>query len=544
MRFRRLAEFPVPFTLALACVAFGLAGCAKRETPVEESIRTRTLLIGNQNEPATLDPHVADAITDQIILVALFEGLAVIDEKTSQPLPGVAERWDISPDGLTYTFHLRADARWSNGDPVTARDFAFSFQRILTPAFGSTYSYMLWPIKNAERFNKGELKDFSTVGVEVVDDRTLRLHLERPTPYLPALTTHPTWMPVHRATLEKFGGTVDRNSAWTRAGNFVGNGPFTLAEWTPNARIVVAKNPRYWDAARTWLERVIFFPTEKADTEDHNFRAGQVHITYDVPKSKIPVYRGQSPSPLRIDPLLNITYLTFNVTKPPFTDPRVRRALSIAIDRETISKRVLLGGYPPAPSMVPPNCGPYTSRAGVPTDFAEARRLLAEAGFPGGKNLPSIPVQVRNNESEPRVLEAIQAAWLRELGVRITIEPYEQKTLFQNEQTLSHTLGSLGWTADFADPVTFLDVFRTGSGQNWTGWGSRDYDALLDQAANTADATTRLEIFQKAEAMLLQAAPVAPLYYNARAYLIHPAVKNWDPAPLGLHRFQLVELKN
>ena len=205
MRLLPLVSRLLALATALGCVAFGAAGCAKRETPVEEGIRTRTLLIGNQNEPASLDPHVVDAYTDQIILVALFEGLAVLDEKTSQALPGVAERWDVSPDGLVYTFHLRADARWSNGDPVTSRDFAYSFQRILTPAFAAEYSYMLWPIKNAEAFNTGKLADFAAVGIATPDDATLRLTLERPTPYLLAIAAHQTWYPVPRATIEKFG---------------------------------------------------------------------------------------------------------------------------------------------------------------------------------------------------------------------------------------------------------------------------------------------------------------------------------------------------
>ncbi len=544
MRFLPPASPLLALATALACAAFGVAGCAKRETPVEEGIRTHTLLIGNQNEPATLDPHAVDAYTDQIILVALFEGLAVLDEKTSQALPGVAERWDVSPNGLVYTFHLRADARWSNGDPVTARDFTFSFQRVLSPAFGSTYSYMLWPIQNAERFNKGALKDFSAVGAEAVDDRTLRIRLEHPTPYLPALTTHNTWLPVHRATLEKFGRTDDRNSNWTRPGSLVGNGPFTLAEWTPNSRIVVAKNPHYWDAAHTHLERIVFFPAEKADVEERDFRAGQLHITFDVPKSKLPAYRAESPSPLRIDPLLSLTYLNFNVTKPPFTDPRVRRALALAIDRDAIAKSVLFGGFVSAPSLVPPGCGSYTSSARVRLDFAAARQLLADAGHPGGVGLPPIPVQVLNDENQPRMMEAIQAMWQRELGVHITIEPYEQKTWLQNQQTLTQILGTMGWTADFADPVTFLDVFRTGGGQNWTGWGSPDFDRFLEQAASTADPRVRFELLQRAEALLLEAAPAVPLVFRARTYLIHPAVKNWEPSPLGLHRFQLIELEN
>lgn len=530
--------------LFVVLAALALASCAKRVTPAEDGVRTKTLLLGNQNEPASLDPHVADAYTDAIILTSLYEGLTVLDEKTSSALPGVAERWETSPDGLVTTFHLRADARWSNGDPVTARDFAYSFQRMLTPAFGASYSYMLWPIKNAERFNEGKITDFAEVGVEVVDDRTLRLRLGNPVPYLPALAAHSTWLPVHRATVEKFGRAVARANPWTRPGNLVGNGPFTLAEWSSNARVVVAKNPRYWDAARTTLERVIFFPTEKSDTEDYNFRAGQVHLTFDVPKSKLATYRAQSPSPLRIDPLLNTTYLNFNVTKPPFTDPRVRRALALAVDREALSQKVLNGAFLPAPTFVPPDCGGYVSTTRLALDYAKARRLLAEAGFPGGKNFPSVPVQVLNDENQPRMMEALQAIWQRELGIKVTIEPFEQKTLFQNQRTLAHTLGFLGWTGDYPDPATFLEIFRTGNGQNWTGWGDPEYDALLDQATATADPARRFALFQQAETLLLTRAPIAPIVHRARTYLIHPAVKNWEPSPIGLHRFQIIRLEN
>ncbi|MEO7800170.1 MAG: peptide ABC transporter substrate-binding protein, partial [Opitutaceae bacterium] len=296
-------------------VLLSAIGCGKRETAVEEGLRTKTLLLGNLAEPASLDPHIVNSLTDMNVLIALFEGLTLLDEKTSQPLPGVAERWEVSPDGLLYTFHLRADARWSNGDRVTARDFVFSFERMLLPKFAAEYSYMLWPIKNAEAFNSGKLADFSQVGVSAVDDSTLRIILERPTPYLPSLAAHNTWLPVHRATVEKFGRVDDRASRWTRPENFVGNGPFTLSEWAPNARIIVTKNPRYWDDAHTDLNRVIFYPTENTETEERNFRAGQLHVTFDLPKGKIATYRALSPSPLRVEPLLNITYLNFNVTK-------------------------------------------------------------------------------------------------------------------------------------------------------------------------------------------------------------------------------------
>ena len=530
--------------LGLLSSVLWFTGCAKRETPAEEGIRTHTLLLGNQNEPATLDPHLMDAATDQNIALALYEGLTVFDEVTAQPVPAVAERWDVSPDGLVYTFHLRPAVRWSNGDPVTARDFAYSFQRILTPKLGSTYAYMLWPIKNAKAFNAGQLADFAQVGVTVLDDATLRVTLDRPTLYLAALAAHPTWMPVHRATIEKFGKLEDRDSAWTRPGNLVGNGPFVLTEWRPNARLVVAKNPHYWGAVQNHLARVIFFPTEKSDIEELNFRAGQMHVTFAVPSSKIPTYRQQAPDRLRIDRQIYTFYVNFNVTKPPLDHVKLRRALALAIDREAIVRAVYQGAAQPALTLTAPDHSGYVAPAPPACDFAAARALLADAGFPGGRGLPSFPMQVLNDDKQPRVAEAIQAMWQRELGVRITIEPLEQKTVFQNQQTLTHVIGITGWVADYADPITFLDLFRTGGGNNWTGWGSKDYDRLLEAAADTADPRARFKILQQAETLLLDEAPIAPYAFVSRAYLIHPAVKNWLPAPLGYHRYQLVELKN
>ncbi len=538
MRFRSRSFFYASLCLFAAL----LSSCTKRETPAEEGIRTHTLLVGNQNEPATLDPDLADAATDLLIANALYEGLTVFDEKTGTALPGTAERWEISPDGRGYTFHLRANARWSNGDRVTARDFAYSFERQLAPAHASPYAYMLWPIANAEAFTAGTVKDFAQVGVAVVDEATLRLTLTRPTAYVLGLAA--TWLPVHQATVEKFGTRDDRSSPWARPGRLVGNGAFVLAEWSPNARIVVTKNPDYWGAASNHLERVIFFPTEKADVEELNFRAGQLHVTFSMPPSKIASYRQQAPEKLRIDPLLALYMINFNTTKPPLDNPKVRRALSLALDRAALAQNVFSGARLPAHALVPPNCGGYTGPAGQADDFAAGRALLAEAGFPGGRGFPSMALQVLNDDKLPRVAEAIQAMWKRELGVPITIEPYEQKTWLQNQQNLSHTLAIKGWTADYPDPTTFLDTYRTGNGSNWSGWSSKAYDALLDQAAETADPTARFALLKKAETLLLDDAALAPLVFGARTYLIHPAVKNWEPSPLGIHRYQLVELQD
>jgi oligopeptide transport system substrate-binding protein len=523
-------------------MTFGV-GCSPRVTPAEEGVHSRTLLLGNQSEPADLDPHLAQSFTDGNILNALFEGLTVLDERSSQPLPGAAERWQASADGLTWTFHLRPGLQWSNGDPLTARDFVYSFRRILTPALGATYAYMLWPIDQAEAFNRGDLTDFNAVGVQAPDDLTLVIRLAQPTPYLAALATHATWFPVHQASLERWGDGGRRGSAWTRPGNLVGNGSFTLAEWVPNARLVVAKNPRYWDAANTQLERVVFLPIESAEVEERAFRTGQLHITFATPPSKIPALQQRDPSPLRIDPLLNTWYLNFNTARPPLDQPRVRRALALAIDREAISRAVFNGSRLPAPSFTPPNCGGYDPRAQVPLDYAAARRLLEEAGYPRGEGLPVMPMQVLNDSFLPRVAETIQEMWQRELGVRITIEPFEQKTWLQNQQSKSHTLGLMGWVADFADPITFLELFTSENGNNWTNWSHAEYDRLVTTANAAPDATARLEQFQQAEEILLTEAPITPVVFGARTHLIHPAVIGWEPAPLGFHRFQRVRLE-
>ncbi|MFT3783967.1 MAG: peptide ABC transporter substrate-binding protein [Nibricoccus sp.] len=535
----RLAPF-----LALSLVVAATSVCfAKRETPVEQAAQSKRLLLGNGAEPRDLDPHLVIAYTDYNILVSLFEGLTVIDEATSQPLPGMAERWDISDDGLVYTFHLRKDAKWSNGTPVTADDFAFSMERILSPDFASEYAYMLAPIKGAEDYTAGKIKNFADVGVRALDDQTLQLTLGRPTPYLLSLAAHQAWFPVPKATILKFGKAHDRGTRWTRPENFVGNGPFMLAEWEPTVRIVVKKNPNYYDAAQNRLESVVFFPIEDPNSEDRSYRTGQLHVTYSVPVNRVSVYRNQSPSPLRVEALLETNYFRFNVTKPPFNDPRVRRALNIAIDREAIVRAVMQDTRLPAHSFIPPNTAGYNSSAQIKTDFAAARQLLADAGFPGGKGFPKIEIQYSTPVVDPRVIEAIQEMWRRELGVDVALAQLEYRVHIDNQHILAYQISASRWIGDYNDPSTFTDLMTSQSGNNDTGWKNPSYDKLINEAAAQRDQTKRFVTLQSAEKLIIDEAPVAPLFFGTRTYLIRPEVKGWVPTLLGIHRYQKLSIE-
>lgn len=518
--------------------------CTKRETPAQEGIRTGTLLVGNSADPQSLDPHILALYTDMRVAMSLFEGLTVFDEATAKPIPGSATHWEISADGLQYTFHLRPEAKWSDGERLTAADFVYSFQRILSPALASPYANMLWPLFNAEAYNTGKIKDASAIGAKAIDDLTLHLTLERPTPFLPSLAAHNTWYPVPKRIIEKYGPGDSRNNPWARPLSMVGNGAFTLTEWRSSARIVVTKNPRYWNAAQNRLDRVIFFPTERTDTEELNFRAGQVHVTYGLPALKLDHYRKQSPELLRNDPQLGLFWFILNVTRPPLNNPKVRQALAMTIDRQAISDRIFAGARLPADTFIPPGCGGYTPTSKrLSHDPARARELLAEAGFAGGKGVPSLPLMVGNDEKSPKMAEIVQEAWKKELGIQSTVEMTEQKVAMSNQQSGEFVIALNGWLADYPDPFTFFETLLTGNGNNCGRWSNPKYDALILESNRTLDPTRRFALMQEAESIVMEETPVALLVNGTRTYLKHPAVKNWVSSPLGLNRYQLIELK-
>ena len=527
----------------LCALLFIFANCLHKTTLVEKGNAEQTLHIGNQVEPQDLDPQIITGVQEFRIVSALFEGLTILDPKDLHPLPGAAERWSVSDDGRTFTFFLRKNGKWSNGDPVVASDFVFSFERILSPGLASEYSYMLYCIKNAEAFNKGLVKDFLLVGAHAPNDTTLVISLSKSTPYFLSLISHNSWFPVNPKTILKFGSMDERGTRWTRQGNIVGNGPFMLFKWHLMTVIELKKNPFYWDRANVKLNRICFYPIDNAQTEERSFRTGQLHITTSLPLNKIEWYKAHNPAVLRLDPYLATYFYLVNINRPPLNDVRVRTALSMAIDRESIVKNILKGGQIPAWCFTPPNTGGYTCPPQLRFDTAGARRLLAEAGFSSTKPFPPFSLLYNTFETHHTIAQAIQEMWKKYLGISVTLKNQEWKVYLAATHTQDYDIARMGWSGDYNDPNTFLDMWVTGGGNNRTGWSNPAYDTLISKASECLDQEKRFALFQKAERILLEQLPIIPLYFNTNDFLVAPSVKGWYPNILNYHPYSFVHLE-
>lgn len=520
-----------------------LSGCWSRETPVKQGNNTQVLHRGLGADIAELDPHIITGLPELNVVSTLFEGLVAEDPHDLHPIPGVAESWDLSLDQLRYTFHLRDNAKWSNGEPVTASDFVQSYRRVLTASLGADYASMLYVVQNAEAYHKGALTDFKEVGFAAPDDRTFVITLDHPSPHFLTLLTHPIWFPVYLPALEKTGSPYQRGNPWTRPNTIVGNGPFMLKEWQYDRVIVVEKSPTYWDAATVRLEAIHFHPSSNVNSEELAYRAGQLHITEALPVSKVATYQRDHPEVLQINPFLDTYFLRLNVTRPLLNNPLIRRALSLAIDREAIVTLVTKGGQIPAYSFTPPDTAGYHPPHGVSTDLDAARQLLIDAGYPGGEGLPSFEFLVNSSGNHQIIAEAIQEMWRRDLGINVSIVNMEQKTLLSQRRTLDYQILRSDWVGDYLDPSTFLNVFSSNSGNNHTGWSNPEYDALLYQAARTPDNSARYSLFQRAEEILLKESPIIPIYYYTTVRLVNPAVRGWYPTLLDHHPYKYVWLE-
>ena len=525
---------------AALAAAVALAGCS-RGTNVATGDRAQVLHRGMGPDLADLDPHMATETSYYTVLSALLEGLVGEDPVDLHPVPGVAERWEVSHDGLTYTFHLRQAARWSNGETVTAQDFIASWRRILTPSLGAAKASQLYLIQGAEAFNKGDAA-FAQVGLRAKDARTLTVSLEHPAPWFLSLLSGPAWMPVPVSTVAKYGGVASRGNPWAEPGKWVGNGPFTLASWHRGQEIVVAKSPTYWDAARVTLREIHFHAFDSIDAEERAFRAGQLHVTETLPPGKIDTYAKESPELLRADPLLGTFFLRVNVRRPVLNDARVRLALALAVDRSAIVERILRGGQKPAYSFTPPGLEGYAPEAVQQRQLEEARRLLAQCGHPGGAGLPVFDLLYNTSESHRTVAEALQEMWRRDLGVQVRLVNEDFKSTEEARSTGSYDLLRSAEIADYADPSAFLEMWRGDSSNNFTGWSNPDYDSLLFAADRTTDPAARYALYAKAEHLLLTEAPVIPIYHYMHVFLLRPSVKGWNSTLLDHHPYKWVSL--
>jgi len=430
---------------------------------------------------------------------ALFEGLCTDHPtKDGESLPGAATHWESNENFTVWTFHLRPRAVWSNGDPIIAQHFVYSYQRMLSPAFAADYASMLFYIKGAEDFNKGEITDFGLVGAKAKDELTLEITLRSPIPFLPELTKHTTWYPVNPRCVEKYGKMTDPYTDWTKPSNMVSNGPFIYKSRRLTQSVVLEKNPKYWDADSVTLNEIHFLPVTNGYTEARMFRDGLLHKTYTLPAEAIAAAKRDMPEKLKIQPYIGTRFLRLNTKSKFLSNPKVRLALAYAIDRKLLVEKVTQAGEKPAFGMVPP-FGDYETPVGVGFDPEKARQYLKEAGLEDMGAFPELRFLTSNSDTARRNAETYQAMWEKHLGLSVRINQVDTGTHKSRERSGDYDISASGWIGDFLDPTTFLDMWKPGDGNNNTGWGPDNYVSFLEKAETTSDPLERLKTLQDAE---------------------------------------------
>jgi len=505
-----------------------LAGAAALATVRPARAAEPTYRRGNDADPETLDPHRSSSVSEAHILRDLGDGLLTYDN-VGALIPGAARAWTVSEDGRTLHFDLRPDGRWSNGEPVTAADFVYAFRRILDPATGAKYAEILYPIRNAGAVNRGE-KPVDALGVTAEGPLGLSIALEQPTPYILELLTHQTALPVHRASVERYG------ESFTRPGNLITNGPYRLIDRVPGGAITLEANPHHPDAASFAIRRVAFLPTPDIASAVRRYAAGEIDSLSDLPVDQIADLRRRFGSQVVLGPSLGLAALVVNTRKAPFSDVRVRQALSLVIDREYLADGLNGGTMSPAYSLCPPGLDNYrtppetTGRLGLPIDHEEtARRLLAEAGF--GPDRP-LHVEYRFNVSDNNrtVAVALAEMW-RDLGIVTRFVYTDAKTHFAYlRDGGDFDIARASWIADYSDPQNFLFLLQTGNAAAIaTTWSDAAYDDLLARAARERDLGRRADLLYEAETIALRALPWIPLMFYKSKALIAPRLHGYHP---------------
>lgn len=523
-----------------------LAGaCGQQAEPVSEAtaspVSVTTLHRGNGVEPDSMDPHKGEGTSGANIRRDLFEGL-VATAPDGSLVPGAAESWELSDDRMTYTFHLRPDGRWSDGEPVTAADFVYGLRRGADPMTLSSYSQVLAPILNAEAVTRGMLPPES-LAVEAVDDLTLVIRLKGPTPYFLELLTHSMTFPVRRSNVEQYG------NRFARPGNLISNGPYVLDEWVVQSHIKLVKNPYYHGADDVRIETVYYYAIENPSVELKRYRAGELDWTESLPYQQMDWIRENLPGELRIAPYFGSYYYGFNVLRPPFRDePGLRRALTLVVRRDILTEKVTGAGELPAYTYVPPVRGydsPLPDWADWPWErrLEEARRLYAEAGY-SEENPLEIEIRYNTNENHRRIALALAAMWKQALGVRSRLLNEEFKVFLETRKSKAVTeVFRAAWIGDYQDPFSFLEIMHSTHGQNDTGYASPVYDALLESSMVEPDPENRMRTLQEAERVLLEDQPVIPLFFYVSRRVVKPWVKGWEDNALDYHptRYMYIE---
>ena len=516
----------LPAALAAAVLASAI-GCSRSpDTNTAAAAASSAILLrGAGPEPDSLDPQKARSVESQGILRDLCEGLTILD-KSAGVAPGVATDWAVSPDGKKYTFNLRADARWSNGERVVAADFVAALRRLVDPATASSYAQVIDVIANASDIVAGR-KPPGSLGVSAPGDSTLIIDLAAPAAYLPSLLAHTSTCPVHRPTLNQHPGEL------AKPGVMISNGAFVLKEWVQGSHILAVRNHYYWNDAATRLDAVRYLLIPDENAELTRYRAGDLHITYVVPRGQFDWIRANLAGQLHIAPQLDTYFYGFNLDKPPFKDqPGLRRALSLVIDRDKLARRVLRVGELPAYGWVPPGVNNYSSQSfdyrdtPMPERVAEARRLYAQAGYSAGHPL-RFELRYNAGEVHDKVAVAVASMWKEALGVEARLTAVEFKSLLQDIDSGAVEVFRSSWLGDYNDAYTFAQYLKSGFGINLPRYRSAEYDSLVGEAAVEVDAAKRRELLQRAERVMLRDHPLMPIYFYVNKHLIKPEVDGW-----------------
>jgi oligopeptide transport system substrate-binding protein len=529
---------PAAIVLSLFIIAFITIACSPARDPLEgKSIVHRAL----STEPESLDPQRSRSVQAADVLRDIGEGLVAYNA-SGELVAAAADHWDVAEDGLTYTFRIRPEARWSNGDAVVAGDFVAGLRRLVDPATAAFYAAELANVVNAAEIVAGDLPP-GELGVEAIDDNTLVISLVRPTPYLLSLLTHPSTFPVHRASL------IEHGDAFARAGNLLSNGAYALKRWEPGAIVELQRNPHYWDNANTAIDVVRHHVVTQEMAELNRYRAGELHTTSTVPPDNFERIRANYADELHIAPTLGIYYYGFNLSKPPFRDnPALRQALSMAIDREVLVEKVTGRGEAPAYSWVPPGTHnyepPQLSYANLSQEerSAIARRLYKEAGYSKEKPL-QIELRYNTSDTQQRIALAVQAMWREVLGVEAKPVNVEFQVLLDQmrEADVTQVFRS-SWFGDYNDANTFLAIMQSGNPGNMPRYSNDEYDRLMQAASEQLDFERRRLYLEEAERVLLADHPVIPLYFYVSKHLVSPAVRGWQDNILNYHYSQHLSL--